>query len=115
MPTHNIGRIALILAALLVAALFALSYASPRRIGLINDAAVVSSLPRYELEKIAAPTLTISVADDLYGTFDGARYTADHIPHARFIGYPSGGHMLVGHSAETAAAVSTFLAASARF
>jgi 2-hydroxy-6-oxonona-2,4-dienedioate hydrolase len=88
---------------------------SPRRPGLINDAAVVSSLPRYELEKISAPTLAISVADDLYGTFDGARYTADHIPRARFIGYPSGGHMLVGHNAEANSRIAIFLKESARF
>jgi pimeloyl-ACP methyl ester carboxylesterase len=88
---------------------------SPRRPGLINDAAVVSSLPRYELERIAAPTLAISVEDDLYGTFDGARYTADHIPHARFIGYPSGGHMLVGHHAEATSHIAAFLKESARF
>jgi pimeloyl-ACP methyl ester carboxylesterase len=72
----------------------------PRRLGLINDALVTSSLPRYELETITAPTLAISAADDQYGTFDGARYTAAHVPHARFIGYPSGGHMLVGRDAE---------------
>jgi len=91
----------------------------PRRLGLLNDAAVVSSLPRYELEKITAPTLAISTADDLYGTFGGARYTAAHVPGARFIGYPSGGHMLVGHDAEAAAEISAFLsvalARSARF
>src|SRR5262249_21209853 len=72
----------------------------PRRPGLINDAAITSSLQRYDLERIAVPTLVISAADDLYGTFDGARYTADHVPHARFIGYPSGGHMLVGRQKE---------------
>jgi pimeloyl-ACP methyl ester carboxylesterase len=88
---------------------------SPRRPGLINDAAVVSSLPRYELEKIGAPTLAISVADDLYGTFDGARYTADHVPRARFIGYPRGGHMLVGHAAEANSEIAAFLKESARF
>ena len=38
---------------------------SPRRMGLLNDARVVSALPRYDLEKIAAPTLAISAADDL--------------------------------------------------
>ena len=42
------------------------------------------------------PTLTLSVEDDLFGTFDGARYTAEHIPNARFVGYPSGGHVWVG-------------------
>jgi pimeloyl-ACP methyl ester carboxylesterase len=88
---------------------------SPRRTGLLNDAAVVSSLPRYELEKIAAPILAISVADDLYGTFDGARYTAAHVPRARFIGYPSGGHMLVGHEAEASSRIAAFLKEAARF
>jgi pimeloyl-ACP methyl ester carboxylesterase len=85
---------------------------SPRRAGLLNDAIVTSSLPRYELEKIAAPTLAISTADDLYGTFDGARYTAAHVPHARFIGYPRGGHMLVGHDAETTSEITAFLRSS---
>lgn len=82
---------------------------SPRRMGLLNDARVVSSLTRYDLEKIAAPTLAISTADDLYGTFDGARYTADHVPHARFIGYQSGGHMLVGRNDEAFAEIVAFL------
>ncbi len=82
---------------------------SPRRLGLLNDAAVVTHLPRYELEKIAVPTLIISVADDLYGTFDPARYSAEHMPNARFIGYPSGGHLAVGHGQELAAAVAEFL------
>jgi pimeloyl-ACP methyl ester carboxylesterase len=87
---------------------------SPRRAGLLNDAIVTSSLPRYALEKVAAPTLAISTADDLYGTFDGARYTAEHVPQARFIGYPRGGHMLVGHDAETSSEITAFLKGSAR-
>jgi pimeloyl-ACP methyl ester carboxylesterase len=80
-----------------------------RRAGLLNDEAVIAALPRYELEKIAAPTLAISVQDDLYGTYDGARYTADHVPGARFIGYPSGGHLLVGHNDEAVGEIATFL------
>ncbi len=86
---------------------------SPRRTGLLNDAAVTSSLPRYELETITAPTLAISTADDLYGTFEGARYTAEHVPHARFIGYPSGGHLLVGRDADATAEIIAFLKGSA--
>jgi len=82
---------------------------SPRRRGLLNDASVTASLPRYALEKITAPTLVISVADDLFGTFDGARYTAAHIPHARFIGYASGGHLWVGHHNEVASEIVAFL------
>jgi pimeloyl-ACP methyl ester carboxylesterase len=80
-----------------------------RRLGLANDGSVVSSLQRYDLEKITVPTLAISTADDLYGTYDGARYTAEHIPGARFIGYPSGGHMAVGHQQEISEAVEAFL------
>lgn len=82
---------------------------SPRRLGLLNDAAVTSTLTRYELEQIAVPTLILSVADDLFGTFDGARYSAEHIPRARFIGYPSGGHLWVGHQKEVISEIVAFL------
>ncbi len=70
---------------------------SARRAGLLNDAAVIGSLPRYPLESIAAPALAISFEDDLFGTFEAARYTAEHIPGARFVGFPDGGHVGVGH------------------
>ena len=80
-----------------------------RRLGLRNDASIVSSLPRYELERIAAPTLAISVEDDLFGTWEAARYCADHIPNARFIGYPSGGHLWVGHHDEVMSEIARFL------
>ncbi|HEY6052084.1 MAG TPA: alpha/beta fold hydrolase [Thermoanaerobaculia bacterium] len=80
-----------------------------RRAGLLNDGAMISSLPRYELERIAVPTLAISTEDDLYGTFDGARYTAEHVPGARFIGYPSGGHMTVGRQEDLLAEITGFL------
>jgi pimeloyl-ACP methyl ester carboxylesterase len=82
---------------------------SPRRPGLLNDAAIVPSLPRYELERITAPTLVISMADDLYGTFDGAKYSAEHIPHARFSGHQSGGHMGVGHQKGDMLEITAFL------
>lgn len=82
---------------------------SARRLGLLNDVAVVSTLPRYELERITAPVLAISCADDLYGTFQAARYSAEHIPDARFVGYPSGGHLWVGHQREVLAEITTFL------
>ncbi len=82
---------------------------SPRRLGLLNDAAVTSSLQRYELERIAIPTLVVSAADDLFGTFDGARYTAEHVPRARFIGYPTGGHLLVGRQKEVTSEMAAFL------
>jgi pimeloyl-ACP methyl ester carboxylesterase len=82
---------------------------SSRRLGLLNDAAVVSRLERYELEKIAVPTLVISLEDDLYGTFEPARYTADQVPGARFVGYPTGGHVWVGHHEEVMSEIRQFL------
>jgi len=82
---------------------------SLRRLGLINDGKIISSLQRYELERITVPTLAISLQDDLYGTFDAARYTVEHIPRARFIGYPSGGHLWVGHQNDIEAEIVTFL------
>src|SRR5438105_3111782 len=82
---------------------------SPRRLGLLNDATVIAGLGRYDLERITAPTLAISAADDLFGTYETARYSAEHIPGARFIGYDTGGHLWVGHHREILAAIATFL------
>jgi 2-hydroxy-6-oxonona-2,4-dienedioate hydrolase len=82
---------------------------SPRRLGLLNDAAVTSLLQPYELERITIPTLVIGMADDLFGTFDAARYTAEHVPRARFIGYSSGGHLWVGHQKEVMSEIAAFL------
>jgi pimeloyl-ACP methyl ester carboxylesterase len=82
---------------------------SQRRNGLLNEAKVIPSLQRYELENIKVPTLAISCADDLFGTYDGARYTADHIGDARFVGYPNGGHLWVGHQQEITKEITQFL------
>ena len=82
---------------------------SRRRLGLLNDVSVVSSLARYDLERIAAPTLVLGLEDCLYGTYPGARYTAEHIPGARFVSYPTGGHLWVGHDEEVMREVAGFL------
>ena len=82
---------------------------SERRDGLLNDGRIAFSLQRYDVEKISAPTLAISVADDAFGTFAGARYTAERIPGARFVGYPSGGHVWIGHQQEIIAEIAAFL------
>ncbi len=82
---------------------------APRRYGFLNDAAVTSALPRYDLERIAVPTLVISAEDDLFGTYDGAKYTAEHVKGARFIGCPSGGHLWVGHQEEVMSGMAAFL------
>jgi len=82
---------------------------SPRRTGLLNEAKVMSSLERYALERITAPTLAISAQDDFYDTYETARYTAAQIPRARFLGYPSGGHVLVGRQQEVMYEIARFL------
>jgi pimeloyl-ACP methyl ester carboxylesterase len=81
--------------------------------GIVNDSAISNAITRYELEKIAAPTLVLSARDDLYGTFASAQYTARQIPGAKFIGYDSGGHMLVGHYDETMSEIAAFLGSGA--
>lgn len=83
---------------------------APRRLGLLNDAEVVSSLESYEPQDVKVPVLAISMADDLYGTLDGARYAAEHIPGACFIGYSDGGHVCVGHTDAIISAIAAFFA-----
>lgn len=86
---------------------------SMRRLGLLNDLSTLRSLPRYELERIAAPSLLLGVADCLYGTYAGARYSAERIPRARFVGYQNGGHLWVGHQREVMAEIADFIRAAA--
>lgn len=100
-PTDEQARVEQVLANVLPVSL--------RRQGLLNDAAVVASVGRYELERISAPTLVIGTEDDLFGTFDAGRYTAAQIPHARFVSYVSGGHLWVGHQSEVSAEILAFL------
>jgi pimeloyl-ACP methyl ester carboxylesterase len=76
---------------------------SSRRLGLLNDAKVTTHLQRFALERVAVPTLIFSAQDDLYGTYERARYTAGEIPGARFVGYETGGHLLVGRRAAVTA------------
>ncbi len=82
---------------------------SERREGMLNDLTVATRLPRYELERIVSPTLLVSAPDDLYGTFESARYMAAHIRGARLLALPDGGHLWVGHHRQVLDAVSDFL------
>lgn len=77
--------------------------------GIKNDGVVMSNLTRYPLEEMRVPTLVISAADDLYGTYENGLYTAEQISDARFIGFPTGGHLLVGHDEEVRAQITSFL------
>jgi pimeloyl-ACP methyl ester carboxylesterase len=77
--------------------------------GLMFDSAVHASLRRYAMEKITAPTLVMSVKNDLYGTYASAEYTASQIPGAKFVGFDKGGHVWAGHGEEAEAAILDFL------
>ncbi|HZP13990.1 MAG TPA: alpha/beta hydrolase [Nevskiaceae bacterium] len=78
--------------------------------GLQIDARVTNALPRYDLERIVAPTLAISLEDDLYGTFDNAAYSASQIAGAKFLSYPTGGHIWLGHDEELRSEIQQFVA-----
>jgi pimeloyl-ACP methyl ester carboxylesterase len=82
---------------------------SRRRLGLGNDAAVIPGLAPFDLGRVQAPTLAISLDDDLYGTARGAKHTAAGIRGGRYVGYPSGGHLWIGHNDEVFAEVTGFL------
>ena len=82
---------------------------SLRRKGLWNDLAIVASSPRYELERIATPALVIGIEDDLFGIYAGGRSAAERIPGARFVGFPTGGHLWVGRQGEVASEITKFL------
>lgn len=83
---------------------------SSRFEGIRNDALVVSHLDRYPLESLRVPTLVISAADDLYETYESGLYSAEHIPEGKFVGFRTGGHLLLGHEKAARAEVTTFFA-----
>ena len=93
---------------LLIAALVLLPVALRAR-GLLFDASTAGDAPRYPLEEIRCPVLTVSAEDDLFGTAMVARYIADEVPDGRLVMYPDGGHILVGHSAEADGAIAGFI------
>ena len=82
---------------------------SRRAAGLRMDGSAGARLRPYELERIEARTLIISLQDDLFETYRGAQYSASRIPGARFVGFPSGGHVWVGHHSAILATIADFL------
>jgi 2-hydroxy-6-oxonona-2,4-dienedioate hydrolase len=82
---------------------------SARKRGLLNDGLLAGTPQPMALEQIRAPTLTISVEDDRFGTAAAARHIAASVEGAKLVIYPSGGHVWVGHDAELWATVAEFL------
>jgi 2-hydroxy-6-oxonona-2,4-dienedioate hydrolase len=83
--------------------------------GIMKDAEISNSIARFDLGSIEAPTLLLGARDDLYGTFAGAEYTATQIPHAQFIAFETGGHMLAGHWDQAMTEIDAFLKSNGPF
>lgn len=82
---------------------------SRRADGLVNDAKLAGHPAPSALESITAPTYTISVEDDRFGTAKAARYIAATVPGARLTVFPTGGHIWLGHDTELFAGIDSFL------
>jgi pimeloyl-ACP methyl ester carboxylesterase len=75
--------------------------------GLLNDGAL--KVGPWPLDRIEAPTLVVSAADDLFNTLPAARFTAEHIPGAELMVVATGGHLLAGRTEEIRARIARFL------
>jgi pimeloyl-ACP methyl ester carboxylesterase len=82
---------------------------SDRYNGLLSDARLAGYPKQMDLAAIRAPTLTISLEDDHFGTVHAARYIAGQLPSAKLIVYPKGGHVWIGHDKELWDAVDAFI------
>jgi pimeloyl-ACP methyl ester carboxylesterase len=80
---------------------------SRRLAGLRNDGE--NGVRDWPLERITAPTLVISVADDLYHTMPAARHAAERIPDAETVLLKSGGHLLIGQGEVVRDRIRSFL------
>ena len=87
---------------------------SARAEGLRNESFQATHVQPYALDRIVAPTLIVSARDDGYGTYANAEYLAPRIRGARFIGYATGGHMLVGHGEQVEKALLAHIVGNAR-
>lgn len=82
---------------------------SQRQVGLLLEGQLTGARLSQPLESLSVPALAISAEDDLYRTYANAQFLARHIPHCRFVGYRTGGHLWVGHNDEVIATISAFL------
>ncbi len=84
---------------------------SPRFGGMQFDLKTAATHEPYPVERIACPLLAISAQDDGFGTAGRARSIASNVPGGRAIIFPTGGHALIGHYADTLRESTTFIEA----
>ncbi|HEV2516175.1 MAG TPA: alpha/beta hydrolase [Devosia sp.] len=82
---------------------------SRRADGLLNDALLAGNPAPMALETITAPTLAVSYQDDGFGTAAAARYIGERVPGAKVHVYADGGHIGIGHDAESFVLIDGFL------
>ena len=82
---------------------------SQRSGGMQFDVKTAGTRTPYPIDKIACPVLTVSARDDRFGTASRATSIAASVLHGKAIIFPTGGHALVGHSADALRAITSFL------
>lgn len=65
---------------------------------MLNDAKLAGHPGRVEFTRLRVPLLLLSAVDDRFETAPPAQAIARQVPRARLVLYPSGGHILVGHT-----------------
>jgi pimeloyl-ACP methyl ester carboxylesterase len=81
--------------------------------GLQTDAFWAGTPSPTAYERIVVPTLILSFEDDLFDTAATARLLARRIPDANLTIWPVGGHIWLGHDADVAREIATFVRPSA--
>jgi len=82
---------------------------SARSAGMQFDIDTATTREPDRLDGIACPVLTISAADDRFGTAARARHIAGSVANGRTIIFPSGGHALVGDYTDALREITSFL------
>jgi pimeloyl-ACP methyl ester carboxylesterase len=84
---------------------------SLRNSGRIADANNLDPLKPAPLQRIKAPTLILHAEDDQvpYTRIEWIRYTAGEIPDAKFVSFPTGGHMILENMGSVRKEIESFL------
>lgn len=83
----------------------------PRVAGMNFDVATAVGREPNAIENISCPVLAIRAEDDRFGTARRARLIISSLTHGHLVVFPSGGHVLVGHMADTVPEAVAFLEA----
>jgi len=63
----------------------------------------------YPLDEISVPTLMINAVDDPFANYEYARKASEHIPNAKFVSIPQGGHVILGSGETVKSEIDLFL------